>query len=140
MKWVTWQNVGVDRMACAWLIRKYIDPKARFLFIPPGQKELPTGAEPFDIPGVKLSHHRGHCSFHAFLREYQLDDPVLQRIARIVDEADTVQEVNVEPAAQGLDLLCEGLRLISADDETALQHGALIYDALYAKLAETHPV
>lgn len=135
MKWVTWQNVGVDRMACAWLIRKFIDPKAQFYFIPPAQKELPGGAEPFDIPGVKLSHHHGHCSFQAFLREYKLDDPVLQRIGRIIDEADTVQDVNIEPVAPGLDLLCEGLRLISADDEIALQHGALIYDALYAKLA-----
>lgn len=136
MKWVTWQNVGVDRMACAWLIRKFIDPKARFLFIPPGQKNVPAGAEPFDIPGVKFSHHRGQCSFQVFLREYNLTDPVLQRIGRIIDEADTVQDVKVEPAAYGLDLLCEGLRLISADDDAALQHGALIYDALYAKLAE----
>lgn len=136
MKWVTWENVGVDRMACAWLIRKQIDPKAKFLFIPVGQRELPTSAEPFDIPGVKLSHHQGHCSFHALLREYKLDDPVLHRIARIIDEADTVQEVSVEPAAPGLDLLCEGLRLTSPDDESALQRGAMIYEALYAKLAQ----
>lgn len=135
MKWVTWENVGVDRMACAWLIRKQIDPKAKFLFVPKGTQPLPTGAEPFDIPGVRLSHHHGHCSFHAMLREYKLDDPVLHRIARIVDEADTVQEVKVEPAAAGLDLLCEGLRLISADDSTALDRGAMVYDALYARLS-----
>jgi hypothetical protein len=135
MKWVTWENVGVDRMACAWLIRKQIDPQAEFVFTPPRQKELPNGAEPFDIPGVRLSHHRGHCSFHALLREYEIDDPVLHRIARIIDEADTVQEVRVEPAAQGLDLICEGIRLISSDDTQALERGALIYDALYAGLA-----
>lgn len=136
MKWVTWQNVGVDRMACAWLIRKQIDPKAEFLFIPADQVELPKGATPFDIPGVKLSHHKGHCSFHTLLDEYKLDDPVLRRIARIVDEADTVQEVALEPAAAGLDLLCRGLRRTSADDHQAIDRGAMLYDALYAELAD----
>lgn len=135
MKWVTWENVGVDRMGCAWLIRKYVDPKAKFLFVPADTPSLPAGAEPFDIPGVKFSHHHGHCSFHAFLREYNLTDPVLARIARIIDEADTVQEALVEPAAAGLDLICEGLRLTSPDDPTALERGALVYDALYAQLA-----
>ena len=101
MKWVTWEQVGVDRMACAWLITKYIDPQAEFLFVPAGYKPLPEGAEPFDIPGVRLSHHRGHCTFHAMLREYDLHDPVLERIARVVDEADTVQDVTLEPAAVG---------------------------------------
>lgn len=135
MKWVTWQKVGVDRMGCAWLIRRSIDPKAKFLFVAPGQKELPRDAEPFDIPGVRLSHHHGHCSFHAFLKEYKLDDPVLHRIARIIDEADTVQDVQLEPAAAGLDLICEGIRLTSPDDDAALERGSLIYDALYARLA-----
>lgn len=139
MKWVTWENVGVDRMACAWLIRKQIDPRATFLFIPPSRKELPEGAEPFDIPGVRLSHHRGHCSFHALLREYRIADPVLERIARLIDEADTVQEVCVEPAAAGLDVICEGLRLTSPDDETALKRSELVYEALYAKFAKEMP-
>ena len=83
---------------------------------------------------VRLSHHRGHCSFHSLLKEYKLDDPVLVRMARIIDEADTVQEVHVEPAAAGLDLICEGLRQISPDDVTALERGAMVYDALYAGL------
>lgn len=135
MKWVTWEHVGVDRMACAWLIRKYIDPKAKFVFVPADAQGLPSGAEPFDIPGVRLSHHRGHCSFHAMLKEYALTDPVLHRIARIVDEADTVQEVCIEPAAAGLDLICEGIRLTCPDDATALGRGAIVYDALYARLA-----
>lgn len=136
MKWVCWEGVGVDRMGCAWLIRKHIDPKAKFLFIPKGSLEIPAGAEPFDIPGVRLSHHGGHCSFHTMLREYQLDDPILKRLARIIDEADTVQEVCVEPTAPGLDLICEGIRRISPDDQTALERGAMVYDALYARLAE----
>src|SRR5205085_7765282 len=95
MKWVTWQNVGVDRMGCTWLIRKFIDKKPEFLFIAEGSTSLPKGAEPFDIPGARLSHHGGHCSFCSFLREYKLNDPVLKRIGRIVDEADTVQEASV---------------------------------------------
>jgi hypothetical protein len=135
MKWVTWENVGVDRIGCAWLIRKHIDAKAKFQFVPVGSQPLPAGAEPFDIPGAKLSHHGGHCSFHAVLREYRLEDPVLHRLARIIDEADTVQEVHVEPAAAGLDLICEGIRLTSPDDATALDRGAFVYDALYARLA-----
>ena len=133
MKWVTWEQVGVDRMACAWLIKKYIDPQAEFLFVPAGQKPLPEEAEPFDMPSVRLSHHRGHCTFHTMLREFDLTNPVLQRIARVVDEADTVQDVTLEPAAPGLDLICRGIRLSSPDDSVALERGALIYDALYAK-------
>ncbi len=135
MKWVTWENIGVDRMGCGWLIRKHIDPDAEFLFVPMNQKLLPEGAEPFDIPGVRLSHHQGHCTFHTMLDEYKLTDPVLQRIARIVDEADIVQEVAVESAAPGLDLICRGIRLTSTDDFAALERGAVIYDALYAQLA-----
>ena len=135
MKWVTWENVGVDRMACAWLIQRFVDSKAEFVFVPPGYKPLPERAEPFDIPGARLSHRRGHCTFHTMLKEYELKDPILQRIARIVDEADVVQEVTVEPTAPGLDLICRGLRLASPDDAVALERSRLIYDALYAQLA-----
>ena len=134
MKWVTWENVAVDRMACAWLIRRFIDPQAEFIFIPAGHKPLPDDAEPFDIPGAKYSHHRGHCTFHTLLREYNLTDPILERIAQIVDEADVVQEAAVEPADPGLDRICRGLRRISPDDPTAIERGALIYEALYAEL------
>ncbi len=136
MKWVTWENIAVDRMACIWLIRRFIDPQADFLFVPVGQKPLPDGAEPFDIPGVRLSHHQGHCTFHTMLREYDLKDPVLARIARIVDEADIIQEVAVEPTAPGLDLICRGIRRTSPDDYVALERGVLIYEALYTELAK----
>ncbi|MCF8567420.1 chromate resistance protein [Alicyclobacillus tolerans] len=131
MKWVTWENVGVDRMACAWLIKRFIDAEAEFVFVSPGAKPLLEVGQPFDIPGVRLSHHRGHCSFHAFLREYDLKDPVLHRIAQIVDEADTVQEVCLEPAAFGLDMICRGLRMTVERDHIAVERGVLIYDALY---------
>jgi hypothetical protein len=135
MKWVTWLNIGVDRMACAWLIRSRIDPEAEFMFIPAGSKPLPEGMEPFDIPGAHYSHHRGHCSFFALLKEFKLKDPVLQHIAQIVDEADVVQDVALESAAPGLDLLCRGLRRTSKDDAEAVERGCLLYEALYAELS-----
>src|SRR5262245_22881010 len=135
MTWVTWENIGVDRMACIWLIRRWIEPRAKFIFIPVGSKPLPSGAEPFDIPGTRFSHHRGHCSFYALLKENNLKDPVLLRIASIIDEADIIQEVNLEPIAPGLDTICRGIRLTSPDDHIALERGALIYEALYAQLA-----
>jgi hypothetical protein len=135
MKWVTWENIGIDRMGCAWLIRRFIDREAEFLFIPGGQSPLPDDHEPFDIPGVRLTHRRNHCTFYTLLREYKLDDPILQRIASIIDEADIAQEIMVEPVAAGLDFICRGIRLISSDDHAAVAHGQLIYDALYAQLS-----
>ena len=134
MKWVTWKNIGIDRMACAWLILKRIDPTAEFAFVVQGYP-TPEDYEPFDIPGVHLSHRLGHCTFHTMLQEYQLDDPVLERIASIIDDADLVQDITLEPIAYGLDAICEGLRLISDDDHAAVVHGCTIYDALYARLA-----
>ena len=135
MKWVTWENIGVDRMACIWLIRRWIDPKAEFIFIPVESKPLPNGAEPFDIPGTRYSHHGSHCTFYTLLRAYELKDPLLARIANIIDEADLVQEIKVEPVAPGLDVICRGLRRVSANDQAALERGILIYEALYAELS-----
>ncbi|MDB5391740.1 MAG: Chromate resistance exported protein [Planctomycetaceae bacterium] len=135
MRWVTWENVGIDRIGCAWLILRDIDPLAEFVFIPRGAA-LPRDAEPFDIPGVRFSHHGGHCSFHALVEYHKLTDPILLRIARIIDEADTVQIVKLEPSACGLDLICEGLRLISPDDQSAIESGKIVYDAVYARLLQ----
>src|SRR3989442_16004986 len=101
MKWVTWEQVGLDRMACAWLITKYLDQEAEFLFVPAGQKPLPEGAEPFDIPGARLSHHRAHSTFYTMLRGYRLNDPILPGIGRVADEPDTVQEFSLGPGAAG---------------------------------------
>jgi len=134
MKWVTWKNIGVDRMASAWLIRRWIDSKADFIFIHPGEKLSPKDGEPFDIPGERYSHHGGHCTFYALLKENKINDPILTRIAQIVDEADEIHEVTIEPAAIGLDLICRGLRHVSKDDFEAMERGNLIYDALYAQL------
>ncbi len=136
MKWVTWQNVGVDRMACGWLIRSRIDPEAEFVFIPARSQPLTENAEPFDIPGTRLSHHRGHCSLYAFLKEYKIKDPLLDKIAQIVDEADIVQEVSVELAAYGLDMICRGMSRTSSNDLQAIERGCLVYDAIYSELVE----
>ncbi len=136
MKWVTWEYIGVDRMASAWLIKRFIDLEAEFIFIPAGQKPLPEGAEPYDIPGARYSHHRGHCTFYALVKEFKLKDPTLARIAQIVDEADVVQLAAVEPAAPGLDLVCRGIRRTCQDDWQALERSALIYNGLYAELSQ----
>lgn len=135
MKWVTWENIGVDRIGCIWLIHRWIDPNAEFIFVPAGSKPLPQKAEPFDIPGTRYSHHGGHCTFHTLLKENKLGDPVLVHIANIIDEADIVQEVNVESVAAGLDMICRGIRRISDNDEEALGRGKLVYEALYAELS-----
>jgi hypothetical protein len=134
MKWVTWENIGVDRMACIWLIRRWIDLQSEFVFISAQSKALPNGYEPFDIPGTRFSHHGNHCTFHALLKAYEVKDPILEQIANIIDEADLVQEINVEPIAPGLDALCRGIRRISTDDHEALQRGILLYEALYSEL------
>ena len=139
MKWITWERIGVDRMGCAWLITRFIDPQAEFVFIPSGTSSFPEGYEPFDIPGVRLSHRGSHSTFHTILDEYQLVDPLLRRIANIVDEADVSQEVTLEPVAEGLDFICRGIRLISENDQIAVERGRLIYDALYAQLRSAGP-
>ncbi len=139
MNWVTWENVGIDRMACAWLIRRFIDPQAAFAFIPEGSTGAPAGAHAFDIPGAKFSHHGGHCSFHAVLAAHPLNDPALRTIARIIDDADAVQEVTLEAAAAELDMVCKGIRRISHNDQAALDRAMDMFDGVYAQIqADNH--
>ena len=104
MRWATRRHCHVDRAACAWLIRRFIDAEATFVFVDDSD-ELPPDATPFDMRGVELSHHGGGCSFETFLRRYDLDDPVLWDIARIVHEADLADERYDAPEAPGLDVL-----------------------------------
>lgn len=134
MKWVTWEHIGVDRMGSAWLIVRFVDPQAEFVFIAFESTTLPENCEPFDIPGVRLSHRGGQSTFHTILNEYHLDDPLLYQIANIIDEADIAQDVALEPRAEGLDFICRGMRLISENDQMAVERGQLIYDAVYAQL------
>lgn len=129
MRWATRKAPHVDRAACAWLIRRFVDPDAEFVFVD-AVEDVPAGATPFDMSGVELSHHGGECSFEAFLRRYELDDPVLWDVARIVHEADLHDELHDAPEAWGLDVLLRGLSLVR-DDEDVLALAAPLFDGLY---------
>jgi hypothetical protein len=133
MKWVTRERPKIDRIACPWLISRFIDRAAEFLFVP-GDAVLATagrsGATPFDVPGAELSHAGGRCSFDAFLAKYRLDDPALRRVAAIVRGADTGR-LDLTPQSAGLFAISQGLSRNFRNDSEALGHGLVIYDALY---------
>jgi hypothetical protein len=134
LKWVTWKDVGIDRIACAWLIRKRIDPDAEFLFIRRGADHRDLDAVPFDIPGANLSHKRGKCSFCTILREYGIEDKVMDQICKIVNAADTLSDALPPPESAGADLICRGLAKSLKDDARALEVGGMIFDAIYVQL------
>jgi len=129
MRWATRRHCHIDRAACAWLIRRSIDPVAEFVFVD-DPDEIPQDATPFDMRGAELSHHRGDCSFETFLRRYELDDPVLWDIARIVHEADLDDERYDAPEALGFDVALRGLSMV-ADDERLLELTRPLFDGLY---------
>jgi hypothetical protein len=129
MKWATRAGIHIDRAACAWLIRREIDPEAEFVFVH-DPAEIPAEATPFDMRGVELSHHHGDCSFETFLHRYELGDPVLWEIAQIVHEADLADERFDAPEAPGLDVLLRGLSMVRDDDEL-LALSAPLFDGLY---------
>jgi hypothetical protein len=119
----------VDRAACAWLIRRSIDPEAEFVFVD-DPAEVPADATPFDMRGVELGHHRGDCTFETILRRYRLDDPVLWDVARIVHEADLDDERYDASEAPGLDVICRGLSMVRDDPEVLAITGSL-FEGLY---------
>jgi hypothetical protein len=129
MKWATRAHCHIDRAACAWLIRRFIDPEPEFVFVE-DVEEVPEDATPFDMRDVELSHHRGNCSFETFLEHYELDDPVLWEIAKIVHEADLGDERYDAPEAPGLDVLLRGLSMTRTDEEL-LAITAPLFEALY---------
>jgi len=129
MRWATRRNCHVDRAACAWLIRRFIDEDATFVFVD-DPDEVPDDATPFDIRGVALSHHGGDCSFETFLKRYQLEDPALVSIGRIVHEADLGDERYDAPEAYGLDVLIRSLSLV-AEDEELLALSSRLFEGLY---------
>lgn len=137
MKWITWENVGVDRIACAWLIKKFIDPKADFEFIKKGTDIKGLNGIPFDIPGATLSHKRGHCTFCTILKENdQINEPVLNQICDIIDSADAVNDLLPPPEAAGLEVIFRGLRKVIQDDHKTLEVGFIVMESLYIQLAE----
>ena len=129
MRWTTRRHCHIDRAACAWLVRRFLDPDAEFVFVD-DLDEVPPDSTPFDMRGAELSHHRGNCSFETFLETYELDDPVLWEIAKIVHEADLADERYDAPEAPGLDVLLRGLSMTHEDPEL-LAISAPLFDALY---------
>ena len=134
MKWVTREKARVDRIACPWLVSRFIDAEATFLFAPSDQVldvARREGAIPFDVPGVELGHHGERCSFDAFLDRYGLADPALQALARIVRGADTGAR-QLTPESAGLYALATGFQAIARDDHDNMARQFPAYDALYA--------
>jgi hypothetical protein len=129
MKWATRRHCHVDRAACAWLIRRFIDSEAEFVFVD-DPDEVPVDATAFDMRGTELSHHSGECSFETILRSHELADPVLWEIAKIVHEADLADERYDAPEAHGLDVLLRGLSMVRDDDELLALSGPL-FEGLY---------
>lgn len=134
MKWITRERPKIDRIACPWLIERFIDKAAEFLYVPSDDVlriAQETGAIPYDIPGVEFTHVGELCSFDAFLRKYGLDDPALQQLAVIVRGADT-SRLDLAPQSPGLYALSLGLSKTFPDDHEMLRHGMVMYDALFA--------
>jgi rhodanese-related sulfurtransferase len=143
--WVTRERPKIDRIACPWLIRRFVDPDARFLYVPPARVldvAAETGAVPFDVEGVELTHRGDGCTFDTLLDRYRLDDPALRRLALIVRGADTGRP-DLAPEAAGLLAISLGLSgLLAEDDHACLRFGLVLYDALWHRLTrvagETH--
>jgi hypothetical protein len=140
MKWVTRERPKIDRIACPWLIDRFIDRAPEFLFVPPGDVlriARERDAVPYDVPDVELTHVGDRCSFDAFLAKYQLAEPALDELALIVRGADTARP-ELAPQAAGLLAISLGLSYNYPDDHKMLKHGFLIYDALYAWCRHAH--
>ena len=134
MKWITRERPKIDRIACPWLIARFIDDSPEFLYVPADQVlgvAEETGAVPYDVPGVEMSHVGELCSFDAFIKKYGLDDPALRQLATIVRGADT-SRLDLTPESAGLYAISLGLSHTCADDHEMLRHGLVMYDALYA--------
>ncbi len=135
MKWITRSHVHVDRIACPWLITRFIDSEAEFLFVPKSEIErvvAETGAIPFDAPGVELGHHEGRCSFESIILKYELKEPGLLRLAKIVHSADMAEDIDLDPIARGLEAIATGYSLRFPEDSENLARQFEVYDALYA--------
>lgn len=130
MRWATRAGVHVDRAACAWLLRRFVDDQASFLFVQ-DPADVPAGVTPFDIRGAELGHHGNRCSFESILERFGLTDPALEEIGRIVHEADLADDTYDAPIAAGLDVLIRGLGLLQHDDVVLLTVTDQLFDGLY---------
>ena len=135
MKWITREKVKVDRVACPWLIRKFIDPEAEFIFVPPDQvatKGQELGATPFDIEGCELGHHEEDVSFNSILKKHKLSDPALLLLGEVVRAADS-HPAKPHPAGEGLRWVACGFNALGLNDHEILKREFVVYDALYAE-------
>jgi hypothetical protein len=137
VRWATRRHCHVDRAASAWLIARFIDPDPTFVFVG-DPDEVPAGATPFDMRGVELGHHQDRCSFESFLVRYDLDEPALADIGRIVHEADIGDDLYDAPEAPGLDAVIRGISLVTADDDELLALTRPMFDGLYELLRRSH--
>jgi hypothetical protein len=134
MKWITRAHVHVDRVACPWLIQRFIDAEAEFSFVAKGlveEEAKKTGAIPFDAPGVELGHHGEDCSFVSIVKKYELKDPALLMLAEVVNAADT-DKLESNPYAPGLEAIAQGYSIRHPDDFENVEAQFEVYDALYA--------
>ncbi|MFB3894779.1 MAG: chromate resistance protein ChrB domain-containing protein [bacterium] len=131
MRWVTREHIKVDRVACPWLIKKYIDPQAEFIFVP-ADKINETEGIPFDAPGVELGHHDRQCSFESIIKKYNIIDPAVLELAKIVHAADIPSDRDSASEGPGLEAIASGFSKICKDDYEILDKELIIYDALYA--------
>lgn len=135
MRWVTRARPKTDRIACPWLIRKFIDPEAEIVYVPADQVlsyAEQNGARSFDAPGAEFTHRDGKCTFEVLIEDFKLEEPALQRLARIVHGADISGEVFTTPQSAGLLAIAEGFTGVEPDDQKLLAMEAPVYDALYA--------
>ena len=146
MKWVTRWHVHVDRVACPWLISKFVDRDAEFIFVPwPGPFPSPDMGIPFDFPGAdfELGHHEGKCTFEAIIEKYEIKDPWVLELAKIIHAADVTSDIDQSPEARGVEAIAAGAMYVVEDDYEALEKGFYVYDSLYSyvqlkKIREEH--
>jgi hypothetical protein len=135
MKWITRANANVDRVACPWLIKRFVDPQAEFLFVPADQVTATAQREraiPYDVPNVELGHVAGRCSFESIILKYQLTDPALNELARIVHGADVSEDIQITPQSAGLSAIARGFALVHGEaDHEKIRLESPMYDALY---------
>jgi hypothetical protein len=135
MKWVTRERPKTDRIACPWLIRKFIDPEAEILYVPADDVLAVAerdGAWSFDAPGARYTHRDGLCTFEVLVEEFTIDDPAVRLLARIVHGADVAEDRDATPESRGLLAVAEGFHLLGLDDKRQLELALPVYDALYA--------
>jgi hypothetical protein len=135
MKWVTREHPRTDRIACPWLIRRFIDPEAEIAYVPRDQVldyAEREGAISFDAPGARYTHRDGKCSFETLVEEYRVDDPAVALMARVIHGADVLEDISITPESAGLMAIADGFALLEVDDQTQLALELPVYDALYA--------